>query len=170
MITTAQIDAALGGKDPDLGHALTGAELGKRLAPHRRGRYAGQPFTRAAISLYRKDAGQQSADFEEAFLSWRAAERLRQSELRLRLNDLTVDELLGEQGYVAQLGDDPVKVIVAVGQLPPGTLISVNGTAKAVLCAAEVRQCACGRWFVARSWNQRRCRRDCKEAAREIPA
>lgn len=50
-----------------------------------------------------------------------------------------------------------------VGETPPGHLLAVHqGTVEAVLCKAELRQCACGVWFVPRSWNHRRCQPGCK--------
>lgn len=50
-----------------------------------------------------------------------------------------------------------------VGEPPPGHLLAVHqGTVEAVLCKAELRQCACGVWFVPRSWNHRRCQPGCK--------
>jgi hypothetical protein len=166
IISHTAITQALSGENPPLGHSLTAAELGKRLAPHRRGRYAGVPFTRAAISLYKQHPGEQSPDFVEAWRSWIAAETTRQDQLRVRYNDLTVDELLGETGYLQQLGPDPVRAIIAVGQLPPGTLISVNGTATAIECTADISTCECGQKFVRRSWNHRRCAR-CRQAMRQ---
>lgn len=159
MISPVAISAALAGQDPDLGHPITAGELGDRLGPHRRGRYPGQAFTKAAISLYRLHPEQQSSDFVEAWVSWTAAERLRQNRLRVRINGMTADEMLGEMGYVQQVGDDPVRALIAVGQLPPGALIAVNGHARIIECTAEIGVCvACGREFVRRSWNQRRCR------------
>lgn len=157
MISPGAIERALSGEYPAVGHPLSAGELGERLGPHRRGRYPGQAFTRAAISLYKLHPEQQSADFVEAFRSWVAAETLRQDQLRVRANGMTVDELLGEAGYVQQIGDDPVRALILVGQLPPGTLVSVNGHVDAVECTAEVVVCGCGQRFVRRSWNQRRC-------------
>lgn len=157
IITPTAIENALQGQNPPLGHPISAGDLGERLAPHRRGRYPGQAFSRAAISLYRRHPDQQSPDFVEAFRSWTAAETLRQDQLRVRFAGLTVDELLGESGYIQQIGDDPVRALILVGQLPPGTLISVNGTAKAIECTAEISVCACGQHYVKRVWNQRRC-------------
>lgn len=166
MISPTTIAAALSGQNPPIGHPLTAAELGERLAPHRRGRYPGTPFGKAAISLYRLHPDQQSPDFVEAFHSWSAAELLRQDRLRVRMNGMTADEMLGEAGYVQQLGDDPVKALIAVGQLPAGTLISVNGTAKAIENTAPIEICACGIHYIKRSWNQRRCQH-CRQTARQ---
>lgn len=157
---------ALQGHHPPLGHPITAAELGKRLAPHRRGRFAGCPFSRAAISLYKQHPGEQSPDFVEAFHSWVAAELTRQDQLHVRYNDLTVDELLGETGYLQQLGADPVRALIAIGQLPTGTLISVNGTATAIECTAAISTCECGQKFVKRSWNHHRCAK-CRQAVRQ---
>ena len=157
MIPPETITAALAGVQPALGHPLTAGELGRRLAPHRRGRYPGRAFTRAAISLYRRQPAQQSPDFVAAFRSWSAAETLRQARLRVRFAGLTVDELLSESGYVQQLGADPVRAILAVGQLPPQTLLRVDEHAAVVECTAALGVCACGQQFVKRSWNQRRC-------------
>lgn len=165
-ISPAAIEKALCGQNPALGHSLSAGELGERLGPHRRGRYPSQAFTRAAISLYRLHPEQQSADFVEAFRSWVAAETLRQDQLQVRSNGMTVDELLGESGYVQQLGADPVRALLLVGQLPPGTLISVNGHASAIECTAEIAICACGQKFVKRSWNQRRCAA-CRQGLRQ---
>lgn len=165
IISPGAIEKALSGEYPAVGHPLSAGELGERLGPHRRGRYPGQAFTRAAISLYKLHPEQQGADFVEAFRSWVAAETLRQARLRVRANGMTVDELLGEAGYVQQIGDDPVRALILVGQLPPGTLISVNGTAKAIECTAEIAICACGQHYVRRSWNQRRCAA-CRQQAR----
>ena len=165
-ISPGAIERALSGDYPAVGHPLSAGELGERLGPHRRGRYPGQAFTRAAISLYRLHPEQQSADFVEAWRSWVAAEVTRQDQLRVRANGMTVDELLGEAGYVQQIGDDPVRALILVGQLPAGTLISVNGHVDAVECTAEVVVCGCGVRFVRRSWNQRRCR-VCREKARQ---
>lgn len=158
IIFPTAIETALQGQNPPLGHPITAAELGERLAAHRRGRYPGTPFTRAAISLYKLHPEQQSPDFVEAWRSWYAAETLRQNQLRVRTNGMTVDELLGESGYIQQIGADPVRALILVGQLPPGTLISVNGHAAAIECTAEIGRCACGQEFVKRSWNQKRCR------------
>lgn len=166
MISPTAIAAALSGENPPIGHPLTAAELGERLAAHRRGRYPGTPFGRAAISLYRLHPDQQSADFVEAFHSWTAAEMLRQDQLRVRMNGMTADEMLGETGYIQQLGDDPVKALIAVGSLPAGTLISVNGTATTIECTAEIAVCGCGVHYVKRSWNQRRCQ-NCRQQARQ---
>lgn len=166
IISPTAIEQALSGQTPPIGHPLTAAELGERLAVHRRGRYPGTAFTRAAISLYKLHPEQQSSDFVEAWRSWIAAETLRQEHLRVRMNGMTADEMLSETGYIQQLGDDPVRALVAVGQLPPGTLISVNGTAKAIECTAEIAVCACGQHYVKRSWNQRRCR-TCRSAHRQ---
>lgn len=157
MISPAAIENALQGRQPPLGHPISLADLGERLAPHRRGRYPGQSFTKAAISLYKLHPEQQSEDFAEAWRSWVASATLRSDELRVRYNDLTVDEILGEIGYIQQLGADPVKALIAVGQLPPGTLIAVNGAATAIECTAEIAVCACGQRFVKRAWNARRC-------------
>jgi len=167
MIDPSLIAAALAGANPALGHRLTAGELGRRLAPHRRGRYAGQPFTKQAISLYSLRPDQQSADFAEAFTSWRAAETLRQEQLRVRVNGLTADELLAETGYVQQIGNDPVKALLAIGQLPAHTLISVNSTATAVECTASLRACQCGQWFVPRTWNHARCTRCARQRQRQ---
>ena len=164
-ISPAAIEQALSGQNPPIGHPLSAGELGERLALHRRGRYPGTPFTRAAISLYKLHPEQQSADFVEAWRSWYAAETTRQNQLRVRLNGMTADEMLGESGYIQQIGADPVKALIAVGQLPPGALISVNGHATAVECTAEVAVCACGQHYVRRSWNQRRCAA-CRQQAR----
>jgi hypothetical protein len=168
-IAPEAIAAALAGVQPPLGHPLPAAQLGRRLAPHRRGRYAGRPFTRAAISLYRRRPEQQSPDFVAAFRSWAAAETLRQARLRVRFAGLTVDELLSESGYVQQLGADPVRAILAVGQLPPQTLLRVDEQAAVVECMAALGICACGQQFVKRSWNQRRCAA-CRAASRRIGA
>ncbi len=157
VITPDAIERALRGEVPDLGHAISAGELGERLGPHRRGRYPGQAFTRAAISLYKTHPEQQSADFVEAWRSWFAAETTRQNGLRVRMNGMTADEMLAETGYIQQVGDDPVKALIAVGQLAPGTLIHVNGVAAAVECSAEIVRCDCGTLFVKRSWNSRRC-------------
>ena len=165
IIAPGAIEKALRGEFPDLGHAISAGELGARLGPHRRGRYPGQAFTRAAISLYRLHPEQQSADFVEAWRSWVAAESTRQEHLRVRYNGMTADEMLSETGYIQQVGEDPVKALIAVGQLPAGWLISVNGTASAVECMAEIGTCGCGRRFVRRSWNQRRCS-DCRKGGR----
>lgn len=166
MISPGEIERALSGDYPPLGHPISAGELGERLGPHRRGRYPGQAFTRAAISLYKNKPEQQSPDFVEAWRSWIAAEVLRQDQLRVRMNGMTADEMLGEMGYVQQIGADPVRALVAVGQLAPGTLISVNGHARAVECTAEIVVCGCGQEFVRRSWNQRRCAK-CRVAARQ---
>jgi hypothetical protein len=166
MISPQAIAAALSGENPPIGHPLSAAELGERLAAHRRGRYPGTSFGRAAISLYKLHPEQQSADFVEAFRSWTASEILRQDHLRVRMNGMTADEMLSEAGYIQQLGDDPVKVLIAVGQLPAGTLISVNGTAKTIECTAEIAICGCGVHYVKRSWNQRRCQQ-CRQMARQ---
>lgn len=157
MISPTAIENALQGRQPPLGHPISLSDLGERLAPHRRGRYPGRPFTKAAISLYKLHPEQQSEDFTAAWRSWVASATLRSDELRVRYNDLTVDELLGETGYLQQLGADPVKAIIAVGQLPPGALIAVNGVAAAIENTAEIAVCACGQHFVKRSWNARRC-------------
>lgn len=157
MISPTAIEQALSGQNPPIGHPLTASELGERLAPHRRGRYPGTPFGRAAISLYKLHPHQQSDDFIEAFRSWTASELLRQDKLRVRMNGMTADEMLSETGYIQQLGADPVRALIAVGQLPPSTLISVDGTAKVIECTAEIAVCACGVHYVKRSWNQRRC-------------
>jgi hypothetical protein len=159
MISPEMIDRALDGIWPPLGHAISAGELGSRLGPHRRGRFPGRSFTKQAISLYRREPGQQSEDFGEAFVSWTAAEVARQEHLRVRLNGLWVDELLAETGYVQQVGDGQGKTLVLVGELPEGMLIRVNGTAQAVECAAEIGLCGCGQLFVRRSWNHRCCRR-----------
>ena len=169
MIPPETIAAALAGVQPALGHELAAAELGRRLAAHRRGRYPGRAFTRAAISLYRRHPAQQSPDFVAAFRSWSAAETLRQAQLRVRCTGLTVDELLSEGGYVQQLGADPVRAIIAIGQLPPQTLLRVDEQAAVVECTAALGVCACGQQFVKRSWNQRRCAA-CRTAGRRIGA
>lgn len=165
-ISPEMIERALRGEVPDLGHAISAGELGERLGPHRRGRYPGQGFTRAAISLYKKHPEQQSDDFVEAWRSWVAAETTRQDKLRVRMNGMTADEMLSETGYVQQVGDDPVKALIAVGTLPTGWLIHVNGVASAVECTAEVVSCACGQKFVRRTWNQKRCS-TCRLKARQ---
>ncbi len=157
IVSRESFEMALSGQKPALGHTLTAEELGQRLAQHRRGRYPGQPFTKQAMSLYRLHPEQQSADFVEAFRSWFAAETLRQEKLRLRVNGTTIDELLSEAGYVQQVGDDPVKAILAVGQLPPHSLIHVNGTASVVEFTGQIERCACGTLFAKRAWNQKRC-------------
>lgn len=52
-----------------------------------------------------------------------------------------------------------------IGEPPAGHLLAVHqGAVEAVLCRAEIKQCACGVWFVQRSWNQRRCRPGCPGA------
>lgn len=164
-VAPATIAQALAGENPPLGHRLTQAELGERLAAHRQGRYPGQPFTKQAISLYTRDPGQQSPDFMQAFRSWTLAETQRQAELRLLADDMTVDELLQESsGRVVQVGASPAVAVVVIGQLPPGALIAADGgVPHLVLNRSEVRRCACGQWFVARSWNQRRCQPGCKD-------
>lgn len=166
VITPDAIEKALRGEVPDLGHPVSAGELGERLGPHRRGRYPGQGFTRAAISLYKNHPEQQSDDFVEAWRSWFAAETVRQDKLRVRFGGLTADEMLQETGYVQQVGDDPVKALIAVGQLPPGSLVHVNGTAAVVECSAEIVPCGCGRLFVKRQWNQVRCS-ECRVKARQ---
>jgi len=168
-IAPETIAAALAGVQPALGHPLAAAALGRRLAAHRRGRYAGRAFTRAAISLYRRHPEQQSPDFVAAFRSWSAAETLRQAQLRVRFAGLTVDELLSEGGYVQQLGADPVRAILAVGQLPPHTLLRAGAQPAAVECRAAIATCACGQLFVKRSWNHRRCAA-CQSAGRRARA
>ncbi len=164
-VTPETIAAALAGVQPALSHPLTAAELGRRLAAHRRGRYPGRAFTRAAISLYRRHPAQQSPDFAAAFRSWSVAETRRQAQLQVRFAGLTVDELLSESGTVQQLGADPVRAILAIGQLPPHTLISVGAHPAAVECRAAFVTCACGQQFVKRSWNHRRCTA-CRAAGR----
>ena len=166
-ISPQTLENALSGQKPPLGHPITAADLGERLAPHRRGRFRGQAFTRAAISLYKLHPEQQSADFIEAFRSWLAAETLRQERLRVRMNGMTADEMLSETGYIQQVGDDPVRALIAVGQLPAGTLISVNGTAKAIECTAEIATCTCGQHYVRRSWNQKRCQH-CRQQRKHL--
>ncbi len=53
-----------------------------------------------------------------------------------------------------------------IGEPPPGHLLAVHqGTVAVVLCRSEIRQCACGVWFVPRSWNHRRCQPDCQARA-----
>ena len=165
MIPPETITAALAGAQPALGHPLTAAELGRRLAAHRRGRYPGRAFTRAAIPLYRRHPAQPSPDFVAAFRSWSAAETLRQAQLRVRCTGLTVDELLSEGGYVQQPGADPVHALIAFGRLPPQTLLRVDEGAAAVECTAALGVCACGQQFVKRSWNHRRCAA-CRAAGR----
>lgn len=161
MIRPEVIEKALRGETPDLGHAISAGELGERLGPHRRGRYPGQAFTRAAISLYKTHPEQQSPDFVEAWRSWFAAETTRQDRLRVRMNGMTADEMLAETGYIQQVGDDPVKALIAVGQLPANMLIHVNGVASAVECLAEIVTCGCicgcQQKFARRAWNQKRC-------------
>jgi hypothetical protein len=158
IISPQAILAALEGQAPALGHPISAEELGRRLAEHRRGRFPGTPFGRAAISLYKVHPQEQSEDFQNAFRSWAAAESLRQAKLRVRFGGLTVDDLLNETGYVQQLGADPVKALIAVGELPAETLISVNGAASVIECTAEIGMCECGQKFVRRSWNQVRCK------------
>lgn len=157
IITPQAIEKALSGESPALGHPLSATEIGERLAVHRRGRFPGRPFTRQAISLYKRDPTQQSDDFVEAWHSWVAAETTRQVQLRVRMNGMTADEMLTETGYVQQVRDDPVKALIAVGQLSPASLIHVNDVAAVIECTAEIAVCACGRRFVRRSWNSRRC-------------
>jgi hypothetical protein len=164
-ISPETIEKALRGEVPAVGHPLSAGELGERLGPHRRGRYPGQAFTRAAISLYKTHPEQQSADFVEAWRSWFAAETTRQVDLRVRMNGMTADEMLSETGYIQQVGEDPVKALIAVGHLPAGWLIHVNGVASAVECTAEIVACGCGRRFVRRSWNQQRCS-ECRSKVR----
>jgi hypothetical protein len=160
MITRDDLDKALQGEDPPLGHPLSLTELGRALAFHRRGTAKGQPYRKQTIDLYRRQPHLQGEDFEEAFLSWRAAMRLKLAEFRLRVNHL--DELLDEVQYVQQLGEGEPKALLVIGELPPQTLISVNGIAKLVACRAELRLCACGRWFVPRAWNHKRCTPGCR--------
>lgn len=166
IISSTAIETALSGQNPPLGHPISAGELGERLAAHRRGRYPGAPFTRAAISLYKLHPEQQSPDFVEAWRSWYAAETLRQDQLRVRTNGMTVDELLGESGYIQQIGADPVRALILVGQLQPGALISVNGHVDAIENTAPIETCACGQRYVKRTWNQRRCSA-CRLAARK---
>lgn len=160
MILPDDIEKALRGEDPPLGYTLSLAELGKALAPHRRGPAAGQPYRKQTIALYRQRPETQGADFVEAFLSWRAAMRAKLKQFRLRVNDL--DELLSEVEYVQQVGDGAPKTLLIVAELPPQSLVSVNGIAKLVLCRAEPRLCACGTWFIPRAWNHRRCTPRCR--------
>lgn len=72
-VSPETIRAALNGYKP-FGHPLSMAELGIRLASHRPGSRAGQPYSRAAISLYAKYPEQQSAAFVTAFRAWIIAE------------------------------------------------------------------------------------------------
>lgn len=162
-ITPAELTEALGGQNPPLGHPISQAELGRRLAPHRQGRYPGRPFTQAAISLYLAHPDQQSDDFAHAFRSWRITETQRQTELRLVADGLTVDELLQESaGRVIQLGDGPASALLVIGRLPPGVLIDPHAPIPStILCRAEIAVCPCGQRFVKRTPRHRYCSPAC---------
>lgn len=163
IIPLQTILAALSGQNPPIGHRLTQAELGQRLAAHRQGRYPGQPFTKQAISLYAKFPDQQSPDFVHAFRSWVLAETQRQADLSLVMDGMTVDELLAESaGRVVQLGDSPARLVLVIGQLPPNAVIIARDIPRCVLSNITPRRCtACDREFLPRSWNHRRCGRNC---------
>ena len=162
-IAPATLLAALSGENPPIGHRLTQAELGQRLALHRQGRYPGMPFTKQAISLYLHDPAQQSPDFVHAYRSWVMAETQRQVELTLVVDGMTVDELLVESaGRVVQLGDSPAQTVLVIGLLPTGALIDPDGDVPGiVLNRARIQRCVCGRRFVVRSWNHKKCGPDC---------
>lgn len=160
MIPPTDIRNALLGGDPP-GKPLSLAELGRRLAAHRRNGHAGEAYRKQTIAIYLAEPEKQGPDFGEAFLSWRAAERLHQEGLRTRYGHLR--DLLDELPYIVELGDSPAVALLVIGQLPPGALIEVGDPVPSIVVnRADIRQCACGARFVARSWNQRRCAPDCK--------
>lgn len=161
MIPPADLRKALSGEDPE-GTPISLSELGRRLAPHRRNGHHGEPYRKQTIAIYIGDPDRQGPDFEEAFLSWRAAERAHLTDLRTRYANL--EDLLREAPYIVQLGDGPAQALLVIGQLPAGTLIQAgDALPHIVVNRAPIRQCACGQWFVTRSWNQKRCAPDCTE-------
>lgn len=163
MIPPADLRKALSGDDPPIGRPLSLSELGRRLAAHRQGMAAGQPYRKQTIAIYLETPGKQGPDFEEAFLSWRAAERMRQQGLHVRYeNGMTVDEMIDEAGQVIQLGDNPVAYILVIGQLSPNAIIIPNSAPRVILSNITPRRCLiCNREFLPRSWNHRRCGQDC---------
>lgn len=153
MVTSEELRAALAGVDPPTGREITAEELGRQLAAHRRRQ---KPYTASTITVYLSRPEMQSREFGDAFASWKASKRLKAAELSVRYGD-ELHEMLDEVGHVVQVGEAPWKAVVVVGRLPAGTLISVNGVARAVEVGAAVVLCECGRLFVQRSWNHVRC-------------
>lgn len=161
MIPPADLQQALSGNFPPTGRPLSLAELGRRLAPHRQGAASGQPYRKQTIAMYLAAPEKQGPDFEQAFLSWRAAEVLRQQNIRTRYNG--IQGLLDELPHVVELGDGDPQALFVLRQLPPGALIDPTGPAPSILLnRSPIRTCpACNRRFIARSWNHRRCGPDC---------
>lgn len=140
---------------------MTLAQFGKELGSHRR---RGGHYSPSTVCIYRDDPEQQSPEFVEAFLSWRAAKLLRNDKLRLKVSGLTLDELLDEQGNVQVLGDGQAVLVVAIATLPENALIQVTGSGHAdvIECTAQVDRCeGCQRPMVKRQWNHKFCSR-CK--------
>lgn len=159
MITPTDLRKALAGEDP-IGKPLSLAELGRRLGVHRRNGHAGEAYRKQTIAIYIETPSKQGTEFEEAFLSWRAAERLHQERLRTRYGHLR--DLLDELPYIIELGDGEAERLFVVRQLPPGTLIITDGPIPStVTCRAEIVVCPCGQHFVKRTPRHRWCSPDC---------
>lgn len=166
------IRSALAGTDPALGHPIDQAELGRRLAPHRRGRYPNTPYRQAAISLYMRKPETQSADFVNAFRSWALAEAQRQPHLRLLPDGANADELLAESdGRLVQLGAGAPRALLVLGELPEGVLVDAAADVpRLVVCRAQIGRCACGTLFVRRSQLHIWCSPDCTARQRRRTA
>lgn len=164
MITPTDLRKALAGDDPP-GKPISLAELGRRLGAHRRNGHAGEPYRKQTIAGYIAEPEKQGADFEEAFLSWRAAERSRRAYLQARFGNL--EDLISEAPYIVQLGHGPAQALLVIGALPPGTLIITDGPIPStVTCRAEIAVCPCGQHFVKRTPRHRWCSPDC--TARQV--
>src|SRR5690606_12753990 len=162
MISPNDLVDALEGKFPKRDHALTYEELGKALAPHRKGRYPGTPFGRSYISNL--IAGRQpiTKDFQDAFLSWRRAEIERLDGFRsYNVDGLGIDELLQEVGQIQEIGEGPIKGLFIYRSIHP-ELIRLNGLGHPIQYNGEYRRCAwnnCNIEFIPRSWNHIVCNR-----------
>ena len=159
MIPPSDLLKALAGDDPP-GPPLSLSQLGRRLGDHRRNGHAGEPYRKQTVALYLAHPDRQGPDFEEAFLSWRTAARLQRADLRTRYQHL--EEMLSEAPFVAQIGANPVRSLLLVGDLPADILIEPNAAVPtSIICRAEIAACPCGQRFVKRTPRPRFCSPTC---------
>lgn len=169
MVSSDDIKKAVEGKNPKRDHQLSYGELGSRLASHRKGRFPGRPFGRAYISNLVNGQQPITKDFEDAFLSWRAAEIQRLDDFRaINVAGMGIDDLLQEAERIQQLGDGTPERLLLIGRDHP-THVRLNGVAREFVWGGEERNCEwkkCRKLYGVRSWNQRWCSSACRDAQR----
>lgn len=166
MAWTAQSLASLRGQ---LG--LSQAELGKRLAPHRDGRYLDQPYSRAFISS--AEAGKAaywSADFMQALDSFVASMRSGQENFRTISIDVEDVMMFMVDGKLSIIGDGKLRGVVGYGEIGDDEAIFIVNNAPKLMTPLTGRCEHCGSVYARRSPRQKYCPDHHKPSSRKEPA